>query len=103
MSERAIRLTRERIQHHWAERGYTCDLWVDPPGTVWADFVKDENQLVLVLDGSLLLEMQGRKVSMGPGDEVLVPAGVRHTVRNLGTGTLRWLCGHERAQTAANE
>jgi mannose-6-phosphate isomerase-like protein (cupin superfamily) len=102
LSERAIRLTRERIQHHWAERGYTCDLWVDPPGTVWADFVKDENQLVLVLDGSLLLEMQGRKVSMGPGDEVMVPAGVRHTVRNLGTGTLRWLCGHQRAQAAAN-
>ncbi|GDY02187.1 hypothetical protein LBMAG49_15160 [Planctomycetota bacterium] len=101
MSERSIRLSRERIQVQWAERGYSCDLWVDPPGTVWADFIKDENQLLLVLDGTLMLELMGRVVRMGPGDEVMIPSCVRHTVRNLGEGTVRWLCGHQRMHEAS--
>ena len=94
MSGRATRVAREQVQREWSEQGYRCDLWVDPPGRVWADFVHDEDERILVLDGALLLEMNGRVLSLAPGDEIVIPAGVRHTVRNAGEGAARWLCGH---------
>jgi len=88
------------VQREWAEHGYSCDLWVDPPGSVWADFVHDEDERILVLDGAVILEMNGRVWSLGPGDEVMVPAQVRHTVRNVGERQARWLYGHPRSQSA---
>ena len=97
MSERTMRIAKEQVEHDWAERGFSCDLWVDPPGTVWADFVHDHDELVLLLDGALMIEMNGRVLRLEPGNELLVPARVRHTVRNVGSGAARWLCGHLRA------
>jgi mannose-6-phosphate isomerase-like protein (cupin superfamily) len=94
VSERATRISRERVQREWGEQGYRCDLWVDPPGSIWADFVHDVDERILVLDGSLILEMNGRVLSLGPGDEMTIPAGVRHTLRNAGEGVARWMRGH---------
>lgn len=28
--------------------GYSCDLWVDPPGRTWEDFVHDTDEKVYV-------------------------------------------------------
>lgn len=95
MSERTTRISREQVQKDWRERGYSCDLWVDPPGTVWADFQHDADELVFLLDGALVLEMNHRVVRLEPGDEMVIPAGMRHTVRNVGPGTTRWLYGYK--------
>jgi quercetin dioxygenase-like cupin family protein len=64
--------------------------------TVWADFLHDEDELVLLLEGSLLLEMRGQALRLEPGDEVLIPKGAQHTVRTLGDGAARWLYGYRR-------
>lgn len=93
MKEPTTRISRDQVQQEWAARGFSCDLWVDPPETVWSDFVHDADELVLLLDGTLLVEMNGRVLRLERGDELLIPAGVRHTVRNVGTGTTRWLHG----------
>ncbi|MGE3171902.1 MAG: cupin domain-containing protein [Planctomycetota bacterium] len=94
MTERTTRISRERVQQDWASRGYTCDLWVDPPESVWSDFVHDADELLFLLDGALLIEMQGKVVRLEPGDELVIPAGMRHTVRNVGGRTTRWLYGY---------
>lgn len=91
-------LSRDAVRRAWAARGFGCDLWVDPPGAVWEDFVHDTDELVLLLGGALVLELEGRVLSLQPGDEVLVPAGTRHSVRNLGDTTARWLYGYRRAR-----
>ncbi len=93
MKEPTTRISRDQVQQEWAARGFSCDLWVDPPETVWSDFVHDADELVLLLDGTLLVEMNGRVLRLERGDELLIPAGVRHTVRNVGSGTTRWLHG----------
>ncbi len=92
--DRTTRVSRDQIQQDWTARGFSCDLWVDPPETVWSDFVHDADELLLLLDGALQIEMSGRVVRLTPGDEILIPAGVRHTVRNIGGGTTRWLHGY---------
>lgn len=94
MSERTIKTSREHVQQDWAARGFTCDLWVDPTDTVWTDFVHDADEILLLLDGELQIEMSNRVLRLEPGDELVIPSGVRHTVRNVGGVTARWLYGY---------
>lgn len=80
----------------WHARGFSCDLWVDPPGQVWADFVHSTDELVLVVDGEVEFQFGGEKFIPAPGKELLIPAGTTHTVRNLGKFESRWLYGYKR-------
>lgn len=79
----------------WQRRGYSCNLFVDPPGQKWLDFVHATNELVTVVDGRLELTVGEIKLEVGPGDEVFIPAGARHSVRNIHDGTTRWLFGYD--------
>lgn len=78
----------------WRARGFSCDLWVDPPGQVWADFVHATDELVMVVEGDVEFEIAGRRCRPAPGEELLIPARARHTVRTLGPGGSRWLYGY---------
>lgn len=84
----------EAVRAEWAARGYSCELWIDPPDQVWKDFEHDVDELVLLLEGDCQIDMVGRTVTVQPGDELLIPAGTRHTVRNCGDGAARWLHGY---------
>jgi quercetin dioxygenase-like cupin family protein len=88
-------MDHDRIKENWSRRGFSCGLWVDPPGQVWEDYVHSTDELVMVLAGRLELEFQGRRLSPAVGDEILIPAGVSHTVRNIGESTARWLYGYK--------
>ena len=79
----------------WRERGFSCGLWVDPPGQVWADFVHGTDEIVMVVEGSVEFEIDGEIHRPRPGEEVLIPAGARHTVRNRGQTKSRWLYGYK--------
>lgn len=85
------------IARDWRERGFTCGLWTDPPGRVWADFVHEVDELVLVISGDVEFEVEGTSHRLDPGRELLIPAGSRHTVRNLGSKTSAWLYGYRQA------
>ena len=92
---------KDTVKEHWAKQGFTCDVWIDPPGQVWHDFLHDVDEKVLLLDGECQVDMVGRTVLMQTGDELLIPAGTRHTVRNCGDRPARWLHGY-RAVSAAS-
>ena len=96
-----LKIDREVVRNVWAERGFSCDLWIDPPNQVWHDFLHDVDELVLLLEGLCQVEMAGRVVRLGSGDELLIPAGTRHTVRNCGEGPARWLHGYRQASASA--
>lgn len=87
---------RAKIEDDWRQRGFTCELWVDPPGQVWADFVHEVDELVMPMEGQIELEMQGQVFRPEAGEEILIPANTSHTVRNIGGSTARWLYGYER-------
>jgi mannose-6-phosphate isomerase-like protein (cupin superfamily) len=89
-------MDRIKIQKDWAARGFSCDLWVDAPGQVWAGFVHETDELVMPLEGEEEFEMNGRKLRPGIGEELLIPAGTIHTARNVGLVTARWLYGYKR-------
>jgi uncharacterized cupin superfamily protein len=63
------------VKRHWAARCFSCDLWVDPPGRLWKDFVHDTDELVMLVEGEEEFEMSGRKYRLRIGEEFLIPAG----------------------------
>jgi quercetin dioxygenase-like cupin family protein len=85
---------REGIAARWRARGFGCDLWEDPPGRRWEGFVHGTDELVLVLEGRMEFEVEGRKLQPRVGEELLIPAGAAHSARNLGDTTARWLYGY---------
>jgi quercetin dioxygenase-like cupin family protein len=90
-------IDRDAIAQVWASRGFSCDLWVDPPGQRWENFTHATDEVVLVLEGQMEFEVDGQVHHPMPGEELVIPAGARHSARNVGTTTARWLYGYRRA------
>jgi mannose-6-phosphate isomerase-like protein (cupin superfamily) len=53
--------------------------------------VHDVHELFMVVAGQVELALGSAVLRPAVGEEVLIPAGMRHTVRNVGTGPARWL------------
>ena len=91
-----VTINRQDVSSDWADRGFSCALWVDPPGQRWEEFVHPVDELVVVLEGTLEFEIDGEIRHPATGEEVWIPAGAVHSVRNIGTSTARWLFGYRR-------
>ena len=87
-------VNRKTVSDDWAVRGFSCALWIDPPGQRWEDFVHDSDELVIVVEGDMEFEIGGEIKRPGIGEELYIPAGVIHSVRNIGVTTARWLYGY---------
>lgn len=83
------------IRADWARRGYGFEYWIDPPGQIWRDFVHDVDEVVILVEGEIEIEFGGQKMRPALGEEVLIPAGARHTVRNVGGASNRWCFGYK--------
>ena len=88
-------MDQKPVEKNWSERGFSCGLWTDPPGQRWEDFVHNTDELVMVVDGSVEFEIGSKVHHPQPGEELLIPAGVRHSVR-IGPTTAHWLYGYRR-------
>ena len=88
----------EQVCWEWQARGYSCDIWSDPPGQIWANFVHATDELVMLLEGEFELEYASRCIRPQVGEEILIAAGVSHTVRNIGSSQNRWLYGYSKQQ-----
>jgi quercetin dioxygenase-like cupin family protein len=75
--------------------GFSCDLFIDPPGREWRDFVHSMNELVTVVEGVLQMTVAGRAFTVRPGDEVFIPKGAVHSVKNVCAAETRWLYGYD--------
>ncbi len=87
---------RSQVEQDWRGRGFSCQLWVDPPGQRWEDFTHPSDELFMLLEGEVELELTGNVMHPAAGEEVLIPAGARHSVRNRGASDSRWLYGYRR-------
>ena len=83
-----------QVAKAWKARGFSCAIWTDPPGQVWVDYVHAVDELVMLIDGDIELTIAGQTIRPQVGEEVFIPAGVSHTVRNIGQTTNRWYYGY---------
>lgn len=88
-------INAEHTRDDWMQRGFSCDTWIDVPGQVWSNFVHDTDEVVMLLEGNIELQFAGQVRQPALGEEVLIPAGVSHTVINIGSITNRWLYGYK--------
>jgi len=84
----------ERTKDDWRRRGFGCGVWVDPPGQEWNGYVHGVDELVMVIEGAVELELRGETFQPPPGEEIFIPAGTIHSVRNVGATVSRWLYGY---------
>ncbi|GAB1722084.1 MAG: hypothetical protein NTNFB01_09800 [Nitrospira sp.] len=91
-----VTVNQQLVATEWLARGFSCDLWVDPPGQVWEDYRHATDELLMLVAGRLELEFGERCIRPAPGEEILIPAGVSHSVRNIGETTAQWLYGYKR-------
>lgn len=88
-------IDRKQIATDWRRRGFSCELWTDPPGQCWEDFRHATDELVTVLEGRVEFEIEGEVHHPQAGEELLIPAGAVHSARNIGGTTARWLFGYK--------
>jgi len=88
-------VSRDTVACDWRTRGFSCDVFVDPPGREWRDFVHRTNELVTVVEGRLRLTVGDETVVVEKGDEVFIPRTVNHSVRNIHHRATRWLYGYD--------
>lgn len=88
-------VTKVVVADDWQRRGYSCDWFADPPGREWNNFVHNCNELVTVVDGRLEMSVAGERCVVEPGDEVYIPKGAVHSVKNIHGATTRWLYGYD--------
>lgn len=86
---------RETVARDWEARGFDCRWFIDPPGTEWNDFVHPTNELVTVVEGVLSCTLAGEAMRVEPGDELTIPRRQVHCVKNVHSGTTRWLFGYD--------
>ncbi len=84
------------VQSKWRQRGFSCDIWTDPPGQVWRDFVHGVDELLMLIEGDLEVSVGGQTWQPRIGEEVFIHAGAKHTVINIGATPDRWYYGYQR-------
>ena len=86
----------EQIKKDWNSRGYSFGIFKDYPGQVWADFVHKTDELVVLAEGEIEIEIEGKSEVPPIGKEVFIPAKAMHTVRNVGKTNNAWYFGYKK-------
>ena len=86
----------EQIKKDWNSRGYSFGIFKDYPGQVWADFVHKTDELVVLAEGEIEIEIEGKSQVPPIGKEIFIPAKAKHTVRNVGKTNNAWYFGYKK-------
>ena len=86
-------IDRSTVAKDWHARGFSCGLWIDHAGREWTCHPHETDELFMMMSGELELEMEGQSIQPSVGEEIRIPAGVPHIIRNVRGKTARWLYG----------
>ena len=84
----------DQIKQDWNSRGCSFGVFRDPPGQVWANFVHMTDEQVVLVEGEIEVEIEGKVQLPQIGEEVFIPANAVHTVRNVGRTNNVWYYGY---------
>ena len=68
------KINPDQIKQDWHSRGYSFGVFSDPPGQVWADFVHRTNELIVLAEGEIEVEIEGKAERFQIGGMVFIPA-----------------------------
>lgn len=96
MNDDSLFIDRSEIATDWHARGFSCGLWIDHAGREWTYHAHNTDELFMMISGELELELEGQSIRPSVGEEIRIPAGMPHTIRNVGGKTARWFYGQQR-------
>ena len=38
------------VRSNWRSRGFSCDVWTDPPGQTWEDYRHPVDEVVMIVE-----------------------------------------------------
>ena len=88
-------MDERKVKTDWERRGFSFGIWIDPPGQIWEDYVHGVDELLMLAEGEIELSFLGKTFCPKIGEEILIPAGAGHTVRNIGNTANRWYYGYK--------
>jgi quercetin dioxygenase-like cupin family protein len=88
-------MNQQQIKQNWQQRGFSCEIWRDASGQVWSNFIHDTDELVMLIEGEIELSFNDQVYHPQVGEEILIPAGVSHTVVNCGNTNNSWFYGYK--------
>ena len=94
-------MSRKGASRKVAALGFGCDVWTDPPGHVWADFVHDVDEIVMLIEGEIEVSFGGEDAppTAGRGDRARraratplgTPGPIDKWPRTAGISATAWL------------
>lgn len=70
--------------------GLTVTEWFDEAGTHYDEHAHPRDEVLVVLEGTMTMVVDGNTRALGPGDRVRLVAGEKHTA-TVGTEGVRYL------------
>ncbi len=82
------------VKSRWRSQGFSFDVFRDPPGQEWNNFVHETDEYVVVANGELSIKVGTSEAVCGPGDLVRIPRGTSHSLKTVSlTGSI-WYYGY---------
>lgn len=75
--------------------GLEVHTWRDPADRIYCDHHHERDESLWLVRGSMLLRIEEREYRLGPGDRLLLPAGLLHSSRAGPDGAM-YLIGQRR-------
>ena len=85
--------TGEEMHELLSQRNLVVEQILSAASSEPAAYLQEQDEWVVVLAGGASMTVGGEPVELSPGDWVLLPAGVQHTVERTEQGT-SWLAVH---------
>ena len=86
----------DSLRRDFSTRGYSFDIFVDPPGQQWLGFRHQVDEIVVPLQGQVTLTVDGVQHSPALGEEVFIPAHALHDVVTSPAAGSRWAYGYKK-------
>ncbi|WP_211136529.1 hypothetical protein [Serratia sp. PL7] len=83
------------IRQNWSLRGYNFFLWHDPIAKKWPGIIHPIDEIVMLLEGDLILGFPTGPICLKKGQELTVKANRLHTVWNPGSMPNKWCYGYK--------
>lgn len=85
--------TGERFDELLSHRGVVIERIVSTARIASQEYVQEQDEWVVLLQGEALLEVAGRQLPLRAGDYLFLPSRTSHTVLQVSEGAL-WLAVH---------
>ncbi|MGO1070416.1 cupin domain-containing protein [Lysobacter sp. CA199] len=83
----------ERFEALLTHRNLVVERIVSSSAITPKEYVQDQDEWVVLLQGEAELEVAGERIALGTGDHLFLPARTPHTVLRVSAGAL-WLAVH---------